>query len=75
MSLTKEGSVRYSVKGLQTEDVQEAMEMISRVNEVAHANKRNCSVKYDHQAVIDFLKEDSTECDDIISSFMPPLSR
>lgn len=67
--------MRYSVKDLQAEDVQGAMEMISRVNEVAHANKRNSSVKYDHQAVIDFLEVDSAECDDIISSLMPSLSR
>ncbi len=67
--------MRYSVKGLRAEDVQEAMEMISRVNEIAHASKRNCSVKYDHQAVIDFLKQDSEECDTIISSFMPSVSR
>lgn len=63
--------MRYTVKNLRSDQVDDTMRLITENNHFAHASKENSSPKYNYALVIDFLSNDSKEFDGIIESTMP----
>jgi hypothetical protein len=56
---------------LNTENIVETTELISKINSFLHANKRNSSPEYDSLSVIEFLSSDSKDFDTIVENILP----
>ena len=62
--------MKYSIKSLDQELDDAQMRMISDANKFARANLRNSGSAYDHEAVIEFLSEESSDFDNIVRSLI-----